>query len=70
MAKQNVSATLDGELLEKLDSLARETERKRSWLITKAVELYLEELEDLKLAKERLHDPRLTPAELRKELGV
>ncbi|HEX5036633.1 MAG TPA: ribbon-helix-helix domain-containing protein [bacterium] len=70
MPKQNVSATLDSDLLEKLDEIAEETERNRSWLIGKAVEVYLEELEDLKIAKERLHDERLTPAALRKEIGV
>ena len=70
MSKQNVSATLDGALLERLDEIAEETERNRSWLINKAVEAYLEELEDLKIAKERLDDERLTPSALRKELGV
>lgn len=70
MSKQNVSATLDGDLLERLDRVAEETERNRSWLINKAVEVYLEELEDLKVAKNRLDEERLTPAALRKELGV
>lgn len=68
--KQNVSATLDGNLLKKLDDLAEETERNRSWLLNKAVEAYLEELEDLKVAKERLHDERLTPSALRNQIGV
>lgn len=70
MSKQNVSATIDEKLLKKLDGLAEETERNRSWLITKAVECYLEELEDLKVAKERLNEDRLTPAGLRREIGV
>lgn len=70
MAKLNISATIDGELLEKLNELAELTERKRSWLIAKAIESYLEELEDLGIAKERLNDERLTPTKLRKELGA
>lgn len=70
MPKQNVSATLDEDLLEKLDAVAEETERNRSWLISKAVEVYLEELEDLKIAKDRLQDDRLTSAALRKEIGL
>jgi predicted DNA-binding protein len=70
MAKHNISATIDGELLERLNQLAELTERNRSWLITKAIESYLEELEDLKTAKERVHDQRLTPAQLRKELSA
>jgi predicted transcriptional regulator len=44
MAKHNISATIDGELLERLNQLAELTERNRSWLITKAIESYLEEL--------------------------
>jgi len=70
MPTQSVSATLERDLLGRLDALAEETERNRSWLISKAVEVYLEELEDLRIAKERLHDERLTAAALRKEIGV
>ena len=62
MGKQNVSITLDGDLLDQLDDLIEETERNRSWLISKAIENYLEELEDLKIAKERLHEERLSPS--------
>lgn len=70
MGKQAVSATLDEELLEKLDQFAEETERNRSWLIGKALEVYFEELEDLKVAKERLGNERLSPRAMRKEVGV
>jgi RHH-type rel operon transcriptional repressor/antitoxin RelB len=70
MSTQSLSATLDRDLLKRLDELAEETERNRSWLINKAVENFLEELEDLKIAKSRLKDDRLTPATLRKALGV
>lgn len=69
-SKQNVSATLDRGLLKKLDDLSHETERNRSWLIGKALEVYLEELEDLKVSTSRLGDKRLTPAELRKSVGL
>ena len=70
MAVQNVSTTLDTEVLSRLDTLSEETERNRSWLINKAVEAYLDELEDLKIAKDRLHDDRLSPSALRKTLNV
>lgn len=70
MGRQNISATLDRDLLKKLDRFSEETERNRSWLIGKALEVYFEELEDLKIAKERLHEDRLTPATLRKEIGL
>jgi len=70
MNKRAVSATLDPDLVDRLDALVEETERNRSWLISKAVESYLEELEDLKIAKERMRDERLSSAELRKKVGV
>lgn len=70
MPKQNVSATIDEGLVKRLDSMAEETERNRSWLISKALECYFEELQDARIAKERLHDQRLTPVQLRKAIGL
>ncbi len=70
MSKQNVSATMESDLLSRLDRIAEETERNRSWLIGKAVESYLEELEDLKIAKGRLNDKRVSPQALRRALRV
>ena len=70
MGKRNISATVDEELLERLDVVAKETERNRSWLISTAIETYLQELEDLRIAKGRLDEDRLSPAEMRKRLGV
>jgi predicted DNA-binding protein len=65
MPTQNISATIEKTLLSKLDLLAGETERNRSWLIGKAIESYLDELEDLKIAKRRLKEPRLTTTQLK-----
>ncbi len=70
MSKKNISATVSEDLLERLDALAKETERNRSWLVSKAIEAYLEELEDVRIAKQRLHEERLSPSEMRKKLGV
>ncbi len=70
MSKQNLSASLDSDLVERLDELARETERNRSWLIAKALESYMEEIEDIRIAQERLHEERLSPSEIRKNLGL
>ncbi len=70
MPTQNISATLDKNLLAKLDQLAEATERNRSWLLNKAVEAYLEDLEDLQIAKQRLEEERLSPTALRKSLRV
>ncbi len=70
MSKKNISATVSEDLLERLDAVAKETERNRSWLVSKAIEAYLEELEDGRIAKQRLHEERLSPSEMRKKLGV
>lgn len=70
MVKQNISASISKKLVDRLDALARETERNRSWLLSKAIETYLEELEDLQIARERIHDKRLNPSAMRKKLGV
>lgn len=70
MEKQNISATVDRALLKRLNALVKETERNRSWLISKAIESYLDELEDVRIAAERIDDERLTPHELRKNIGL
>lgn len=70
MSKQTISASLSADLVARLDALAKETERNRSWLIAKAIDSYLEDLEDLKIARQRLHEERLSPIEIRKKLGV
>ena len=70
MSKKNISATVSEELLERLDAVVKETERNRSWLVSKAIESYLDELEDFQIAKERLDEERLSPSEMRKKLGV
>ncbi len=70
MSKRNISATVSEDLLDRLDAVAKETERNRSWLVSKAIEAYLEELDDVRIAKERLHEERLSPSEMRKKLGV
>ncbi len=68
MPTQNISATIEKNLLRKLDALVKETERNRSWVIAKAVESYLEDLEDIKIARQRLKEPRLSSAELKRLL--
>ena len=70
MQKHNVCATIDSALLKELDELVQETERKRSWLINKAIEFYLEEIHDSRIAKSRLKDERISPKTLRKAIGV
>jgi len=69
----SVSVRISDDLVKKLDDLAKETERSRSFLIQKALEAYLDELADYQIAFDRLHDvtdPIISIDEMRKELDV
>jgi RHH-type rel operon transcriptional repressor/antitoxin RelB len=68
-----MSVRLPKELSEQLDSIAKETERPRSFIILKALESYIEDYADLQIALDRLHDktdPLISGKELRKSLGL
>jgi len=68
-----ISVRLPKTLADQLDSIAKETERPRSYIIQKALESYIEDYADLQVALDRLHDkadPVVTGKELRKSLGL
>ena len=68
-----ISVRLPQEIADQLDSIARETERPRSFIIQKALEAYIEDYADLQVALDRLHDktdPVITGKSLRKSLGL
>ena len=68
-----ISVRLPKALADRLDSIAKETERPRSFIIQKALESYMDDFADLQLALDRLHDPTDTVVsgkELRKSLGL
>ena len=68
-----ISVRLPKELTERLDSIAKETERPRSYIIQKALETYIDDYADLQIALDRLHDKTdavVTSKELRKSLGL
>jgi len=52
-----VSARLPEELVASIDEAARRLNRSRAEIIRQAVEYYLDDVEDLRLAIERLQDP-------------
>jgi len=52
-----VSARLPDELVAMLDEAARSLHRTRAEVIRRALEYYLEDIEDLRLASETLRDP-------------
>jgi RHH-type rel operon transcriptional repressor/antitoxin RelB len=68
-----ISVRLPKGLADQLDSIARETERPRSYIVQKALESYIEDYADLQVALDRLHDktdPIISGKDLRKFLGV
>ena len=69
----SVSVRIPDKLAKDLDSVARITERSRSFLMQKALESYLAEQADLQIALDRLHDttdPVISIGEMRKELEI
>jgi RHH-type rel operon transcriptional repressor/antitoxin RelB len=68
-----ISVRLPKKIADQVDSIARETERPRSYIIQKALESYIEDYADLQIALDRLHDktdPIISSKELRKSLGL
>jgi len=68
-----ISVRLPKDLAKRLDGVAKETERPRSFIIQKALESYIEDFADLQIALDRLHDqsdPLISGKDLRKSLGL
>lgn len=68
-----ISVRLPKELADLLDSIAKDTERSRSYIILKALESYIDDYADLQVAIDRLRDntdPIISGKELRKSLGL
>lgn len=64
---------LDEKLERKLQKLAKETERPKSYFVKKALDLYLDEYQDYETALARRADKDeevLTLAQMKKALGV
>jgi len=68
-----ISIRLPKALADQIDTIAKETERPRSYIIQKALESYIEDYADLQVALDRLHDKTdsvISGKELRKALGL
>ena len=69
----NYSLILPPEMLERLENLAKVTNRSKAFYIKEALRTHLDDLEDGYLALQRLNDKNaksLTAEELRKRLGL
>ena len=68
-----ISVRLPDELVMRLEGIAKESERSRSFIIQKALESYVDEVADFKIAYDRLHDandPVISSKEMRESLGI
>jgi len=68
-----LSVRLPEHLAEELNQVAKATERSKSYLVKKALEMYLREQADLQIALDRLRDvddPMVSLDEMRRELGL
>jgi transposase len=66
-----ITARLPDELVAQIDEAATRLQRSRAQVVRQAIQYYLDDLEDLKLGMERLHDPAdpvLDWSEVRREL--
>jgi RHH-type rel operon transcriptional repressor/antitoxin RelB len=73
MVSTAVSVRLPKNLSDQLDSISKETERSRSFIIQKALESYIEDYADLQIALDRLHDKGdaiVSSKDMRKSLGI
>jgi predicted transcriptional regulator len=70
MAKRVLSATVDETLAERLDRLAAETSRKRSWFVNQALKEYFDALDDYETALKRKGGSTTTLANARQGLGI
>jgi RHH-type transcriptional regulator, rel operon repressor / antitoxin RelB len=69
----SISVRLPKNLASQLDSIAKETQRPRSFIIQKAIESYIEDFADLQIALDRLHDKGdevISAKDMRKSLGL
>ena len=68
-----ISVRLPENLAIRLDSISKETERPRSFIIQKALESYIEDFADLQIALDRLRDKGdeiVSSKEMRKILDI
>jgi predicted transcriptional regulator len=70
MATKPISVTIDETLAKKLDNIAAETHRKKSYYVNQALKEYFEELEDIELALSRKGGEPVPLGKARQELGI
>ena len=70
---QTISIRTPDNIFKKLDEVAIETDRSKSYHILKAIEYYIEEYADLQVALDRLNDrtdPVISMGAMKESLGL
>lgn len=57
-AESVISLRVGEDLNRRVDEVARRTGRSKAWVIKKAVESYIEDVEDIEMSEQRLADPK------------
>jgi predicted transcriptional regulator len=70
MATKPISITIDEELASKLDKIALETHRKKSYFVNQALKEYFEELEDYEIALQRRGGEPVPLDRAKEEIGI
>ena len=70
MATKPISITIDESLAEKLERIAADTHRKKSYYVNQALKEYFEELEDFDIALSRSKGETVPLKKAREELGI
>lgn len=70
MATKPIRITIDEELAAKLERIASETHRKKSYYVNQALKEYFEEIEDYELALQRRGEDSVTLSKAKEELGI
>ena len=70
MSTKNISATIDEDLAKKLDSIAEQTNRKKSYYVNQALREYFEAIEDYEIALSRKGGSTVAFEEAKKTLGL
>ena len=70
MATKPISITVDEELADKLNKIAADTNRKKSYFVNQALREYFEEIEDYELALARRGGKSTPISKVKKTLGL
>ena len=70
MPTKPISITIDEDVSKKLDRIAADTHRKKSYYVNEALRAYFEEIEDYEIALSRRGGKTVTLKDAKKDLGI